>query len=91
MTLLAHFEGKTFLLLDLLQFCILVVEKKSLQKVHHSVLGLAAEVFNLFEAGYIIEPVKFYSCFQVTEGPRKLNQRIRLNLQNLQALHLTDV
>jgi hypothetical protein len=83
MTLLAYFVGETFLLSDLLQFGILVVEKKSLQKVYHSVLGLAAEVFYIFKAANIIEPVKLDSCFQVTEGSRKLNHRIRLDVQDL--------
>ena len=91
MTLLAHFVGKTFLLSNLVQFGQLVVEKKGLQKIDHSVFGLAAEVFNVFEAGNIVEPVKLDSCLQAVEGPRKTNYWIRLDVQQFQKLHLTDV
>ena len=91
MTLLAHFVRKTFLLSNLMQFGQLVIEKKGLQKIDHSVFGLAAEVFNVFEAGNIVEPVKLDSCLQPVEGPRKTNYWIRLDVQQFQKLHLTDV
>ena len=91
MTLLAHFVRKTFLLSNLMQFGQLVVEKKGLQKIDHSVFGLAAEVFNVFEAGNVVEPVKLDSCLQAVEGPRKTNYWIRLDVQQFQKLHLTDV